>query len=620
MPQYTVPYHQSLDELRAACKLPIGLMFTTQVRNKLMSKYLGHVEAVAKLMFDEATAATLRQQFTCSTCARFMSRMGNVVGLDVNDKLVSVYWQPEVVSDPFMKEVVTRMKADVETSRITNIFNPDGKYAPYVEETDYQEKAYRHFYFPMHELFAADPARLVPYRELEIGKEIDRIHALIRFAQRVEPATIMKVEGWFSANEIRHKGNSQEALRDYNQLAIAIVKLKASALYSDTLAKNDYARETLVTNTVWAHVGRFPNLRSLTGSSLGALLDRAVSGDEDQFAKNEWKSMTSSVNHRRPKSDASDGQVEKTLEWLKENDYLRSLEQVPVLQSELPTMYILPKLYDGVVALPEVKEQGSAFERFATKTPASSGVKVMVPQDADFSRFINDILPLITSAAVDLTGISLSPSFYNRQLHDDSKRIFRWDADGKAPFCSWAWTEPHPVPNWTVPDFAGVEGKKHLFPIYGVTSNRFIGTHDGITESFALLVTGLRNPTRHPPALFPDCILPEFYEHRRSIEQFCRQTSLEVPEGQIAAGLPFVRLERGERSPEIRIPIHVVFTEDGKAQFGADKGIFRLSLRYVGSVDYDKLVARGQADEVVEEDVQDETPVSESSSTGTQPA
>jgi hypothetical protein len=586
-------YHETLNALANASRLPReGVMFNTQIRKKLMTTYLYTIATTAIKMFGEVEAAKIRQDNDCSQCARFMARMGSVVCFD-GDNAVSVFWNPDVVEDPLMKAVVAEMKRIVEESRVVSIFNPDGQYSKYEPITVNGGKTFSHLYYPMHSLYAENRDSYNRQKNACTNDTHQRLPALVRMlASQEHRLAALQVDCLFSAGKISHVGSSKEALESFNWLANKVSALESKPEY---IKANKYTQETMSINLIWNMAMKMPGLVTVPNSSLGALIKRRsipVNGEEQAIAQ--WKTITNGVNYRRPKVDASALQIQVTMDWLKENDYMRSLEQVPLLQEELPVIYKLPVKWTGRATLAPTMTD-SSFEAFASKAVGKDTPTIApVALSMDFSTFINRELEFVESAMVNLAGMSVMPVFYNRMGDLTAKPIFMMDTPEKrVPYIGFNYVAPLEA-RWLTKETTPVHAACQ-FPITAITSRRELGIHPEADydnqpeEVYYAVLDDIVNPQLFQPTLFAASLKPEFYPHRRVLEQYMKDTFLAPVDGQIAVTLPFIQLRRGEASPNVVVVIEVTYNEQGRAARGSHNGVYHINPRYVEDVKLDKL-------------------------------
>lgn len=587
-------YSQTLNELRdnaeAALASPLGVFFNTQIRKSLYAKYLESVARHSKAI--DGDEGELKKGLTCSYCARFMSRMGSVVtsnGLGIQ----SVYWNPDVVTDPVMKEVVRDMKQLVEESRIVSIFNPEGPYSSYVETTDYQGKAFSHYFVP-HNLLVA--RSVITGRRIDVKEQIkrcNRVGLLIRFAGELSYTTLMQLDQLFQSGDIKHINETANTLESLKALMTSVNTLKHSEGYKN--AKSDWHRETLLTNLVWRYAISYVGLISARNSSLGTVLlkmEKALNGTPEEAAQANkmatglWKEMTHGLNHRRTKTPASDAKIEQTLMFLQDNDYMASLEQVEASVSDLPLRW---KPVDNVFKKPaEEAKKTSSFADFAKeRTAQDKGDDDVMVSSAltDVGYFFNELMPHVESMGFRISmRAQFTPMFFNRQASLESKRIFKWDqSEPRCPFVMYAFASPFAVQHMACPGLT-VEESAYMVPVVAMTSPHTIGieTRDG-GQSVVFLLGHMKSPVNPRPALFSDVLIGELYEHRRSLEDYSGQTEIQrVAEGdQQALGFPIGQFDPKlfrQHSDQNYVQTYVRFSDAYAAQTGKKWGIFKLSL------------------------------------------
>lgn len=571
-------YHESLDELQVAAQSLLapgaGALFATQQRKKMMNQYLLSIEQVAKVMYPEHIREIV-QHYNCSHCARFMSRVGHVVvegeqGLG----LKSIFWNPEAVTDPFFKEVTRLMKQFVEAGRITTLFNPDGPYKAYKNTTTSEdgETTWNHFFiqqnFLRHRYAGLD--REISFDEFH--KQSDRINALIRMTGEVDLPTVMWVEQLFQARTLDHIENSEEAIKVYADLQANLQVAKSLVSY---FAANDYGKETILRNRIWFFALKHRMLITLRGSMLGSLLLEAAKitakpnrhKGEELGLVSYWKTQTSSLNFRRTTAPASSGQLERTANFLQDNNWLPSFQQREAAEKDVPALWEAKSLWTWIEGKP-VSAQAD-FSEFASR----KGVEIeqiKAPITMDVGYFFNEVLKNCVALGADLTDLSWKPSLLNIMSDLDAKPIFKWDtAEKRAPFVPWTYNQNF-RPAQLLSDKSIEKNGRIIVPVLSITASNIIGYHNDDSQNAALmfLFHGLRMAHAPRPALFADAIKGELYEHRRAIEDYSGSTEIPRAEGQQALGLTF-----GPRHPnqtgEVKITLHARLNDVGTALFGA---------------------------------------------------
>lgn len=569
-------YHESLDQLQMAAQSKLapgaGAIFATQQRKKLMNHYLLAIGQVAKDLYPDHIREIV-QHYNCSHCSRFMSRVGHLV-VEGEQGMESIFWDPNAVTDPFFKEVVKLMKQFVEAGRITTLFNPKGPYATYQKTTRALDGVteWNHYFiqqsFLRHRYAGLD--REIDFDEFH--KTSDRISSLIKLTKEVDLPTVMWVEQMFQARTLEHLENSEETIKKFTDL-LANLNV-AQSLVSYTSA-NEYAQETILVNLIWTFAMKNRTLATLRGSMLGTMLLEAAklmkqpnrSKAQELSLQSFWKTQTSTLNYRRTTAPASSNQLERTANFLQENNWLPSLQQREAAEVDVPALWQAKERWTWIEGK-HVSAQAD-FAEFAARKGADIE-QVKAPITMDIGYFFNEVLKHVVALGVDMTDLSWKPALLNVMADMNAKPIFKWDSEERrAPFIPWTYNENFRAKQ-LVNDNSVVQNGRVVLPVLSITSSSVIGYHgrNPENEALMLLFSGVGMPYAPHPALFAEAVKGELYEHRRAIEDYSKSTQLPRAEGQQSLGLTF-----GPRHPHqqgnVNITLHARLSDEGKVLFGA---------------------------------------------------
>ncbi len=589
--QYEFDYHQTLDELSAACdqllKQNLGAFFNTQIRKSLSDKYLFLVAQHGLAVNGEDYAVKLRQQLSCSTCARFFNRMGSVVFMSATGAK-SVYWNPDAVSDPVMKLVVADMKRFVESARIISLFNPKGSYSTYTEETNYGGQPYRHYYVDADLMVPRHPITGDVLRVPAAGTFNSRVEALVAFAMATPFSAVTIVEQWLAAGTIKHVGSSARTIVMIKGLLAAMAMLKTKSEYLD--APSDYHRETMLVNLIWRKALEDQNLLTLKTSLLGTTITKIVkleiagrtdSGIEAIIAF--WKTNSSAIHYQRTTAVASDGKLTIALNYLEENDYIRSMEQVEAAEADIPAVWESRGAYTAIdAALPSVGGFAQYAQGQLANNKSATGM-YKVPGTTDAGYFFNEILQHVESMAILIpTATRMMPSFFNKQANPDSKPIFVWDTE-ESPCRLTMYRYQNPIELVRLADKSvKVVSGNYQINILAVTSSLAMGVCKEVakTNGILFLLDGMRSPIQPGPTLFATTLKGELYEYRRPIEDYSKTTQIERCVGQQAIAFPLgafdPNADHSHRIPSL--PVQVKFTPEYAAIMGHSRATYQLDL------------------------------------------
>lgn len=587
-----VHYHESLDLLKEEASALLsngaGVIFTTNVGKKLNYKYL-------RLMHEAAVKHGLNPEevvkhFNCSTCARFMSRVGHLV-VDHEGALRSVYWNPHAVIDPLMKDVVAGMKAYVESARIQNVFNVNGPYRNYTEVTNLGGKEFKHYFIEKNVLVHRTPVLNVPIDMSDFSKKFDQVAAVIRFTNEVNLDTVLFVDSLFQARTIEHVGASEKTVKDLRDLISNLQIAKCLPAYET--ANNPYDRETVLVNKVWMIAMKNTNLLSIRGSILGKLMtfvqDALSKGARDAQIEGIvkfWREQTSGLKYMRTTREASESQISKTARFLDEGGWNNSLKQVEAAEKDIPVHWEAKQCWAFEEGDEPVVNDFAAFA-------ARKGVEVETkskPKPIDLGYFINEALQYVDSMGVVATGLSFRPIMINRMADMDAKPIFSWDnEESRAPFIPWRYDHNFMIRDLR-PEPSITKDGQTVLPVLSITSDKAIGYVGRRAEDTVVFFQfgGISMPDAPRPALFAESMKPEFYEHRRALEDYSRATRIERSATQQSISMAF-----GPRHPQqtetVNVLVHVRFNEQGQVLFGCRNAIYRFDANgYVIKPDFEK--------------------------------
>lgn len=569
-------YHESLDQLQIAAQSKLapgaGAIFATQQRKKMMHNYLLIVGKVASAMYPDNVSEIVKH-YDCSQCARFMSRVGHLV-IESEQGIESVFWNPDAVTDPFFKEVTRQMKQYAEAGRITTLHNPNGPYQHYKNYTTSEgsDVQWQHFFiqpnFLRHRYAGLD--REISFDDFH--KTSDRVNSLIKITKEVDLATVMWVEQLFQARTLEHLENSEATIKSFADLLANLSVAQSLVGYTSA---NTYAQETMLVNRIWIFAMKHRALAALRGSMVGKLLLEAAKlmANPNRTKAHElglisfWKEQTSTLNYRRTTAPASSGQLERTANFLQENNWLPSFQQREAAEIDVPALWQAPQRWTWIAG-----QQVSAQADFA-EFAARKGVdveQVKAPITMDIGYFFNEVLQHVDALGVDMTDLSWKPALLNVMADQTAKPIFKWDSEERrAPFIPFTYNMNFRAAQ-LVTDKTVVHNGRVILPVLSITSSSVIGYHGRTPDNEALmfLFHGVRMEHGPRPALFAEAVKGELYEHRRAIEDYSASTQIPRAEGQQALGLTF-----GPRHPNqegsVNITLHARLNDAGKVLFGA---------------------------------------------------
>lgn len=587
--QYEFDYHQTLDELGQASQelltRPLGAFFNTQIRKTLAQKYLFLVASHALKVNGEDYAVELRRQLNCSMCARFFNRMGAVVYM-TGEGAQSVYWNPDVVSDPVMKLVVADMKRFVEESRIQSLFNPNGSYASYTEMTNNGEKPYRHYFVDATQMAPRRPLNNKPIKLPDASTFNSRVEALVRFAMATPYSAVTIMEQWLASGTINHVGDSKNTIAMAKTLMGMLALLKASPAYG--AMSNPYAQESALINMIWRKALEDQNLLTLKNSLLGVTITKIValekSGRTELGIKaiiEAWKVQSDGLHHRRSVAPASENDVTRALAFLEENDYMRSLEQVETAEDMIPVVWESAGKY---TMKDEVKPVEGGFANFASAKIAGTTPEALhrVMGVTDVGYFFNEILPHIESLAVAIpVDTRMTPTLMNTMAQLDAKPIFTWDKPGdRVPHILYRYDNLFTMEHLATPSVEKENGL-YMVNILSVTTGHTMGVSEqDAPVGVMFLLDGLKAPVPPGPVLFSSAVKGDLYDYRRSLEEYSKTTKIPRCVGQQAVAFPMgpVDARAAKTNRVATLAFFVKYTPEHAVLMGHSRAMYTIDL------------------------------------------
>lgn len=576
-------YHPVLDQLKAAAEkllnnkvAGVGVLFNTQIRNKLRAVFLtALVEEARKLGWSEQQCAELRQEYTCSACAAFFSRVGHLVYAQ-KGYLTSVYWNPDVIEgDELFKAVVKRLKAEVEASMIVGVYNCDGPYNGTLEYTNNGGETFRHFHLESHWLAPRD-TQFRPITLHHVERYSDKITALRKLVTGLEYTQILHLDQLFQNGTLQHVQNTAANLESFKALVMDLNRIADQKPGAGANGREQRQYEVKLTNALWIYGAQREELLNIKNSLLGELIQKVKDGWNVEAIAGFWKVQSDGFHYRRPTAVAKTSSVQATADFLTENDY--DVSQVVALEQEMPVFWVATPQPEEVEA-----PKTSSFQDFAaSKLGAKAEPMDIKTQTLDTGYFINEVLPYVLDLSLDFTNVRFKPVVVNRVANLRAKPILAYDSvEVRKPFVPFSYDALIDAGNM----LKGHRGEnprdvKAVFPVrsIGWCEDACMGTKSN--GSIVLWLGEVDFPVPPRPALFSTALKPEFYPHRHVLENFMKEGVLALPEGERAVGLTV------GYDPVLKTNSHFTLTavlnEEGARLHGAKK--LRLSLTVVANV------------------------------------
>lgn len=563
-------YHPTLDELKVAAErlldngvAGVGVFYNTQIRKGLRLEFLRALDDEArKLGWSNEVRLALRQEQTCSECLRFFSRAGHLV-YSKGGQMTSVYWNPDVVTDPLFKAVVERLKIAVEDSAIVSIYNAEGPYRRAQEWTNNAGGRFRHFHINPRFLQPRDTLNQ-PIHLHHVDRYPDKVAALKKLVTDLDYANLLFVDQLFQTGELRHVQNTGKNFESFKGLMMHVNNLAGfkptSAAGTPMRGREQRLYDVALNNALWVQAGAHPELLDIKNSLLGVLIERIKEDRPKDQIVAFWNKQTDGLHYRRPTAEASASAVQNTATFLTENEY--DLAQVVALESEIPAFWV-----EQPLPVEEKPVKPLSFQEFADAKAGKSisQTGTLKTQNMDTGYFVNEVLRHVREMSVNLTGIAFKPVVVNRCADLRAKPILNADKpERRQPFVAFSYDKLIRADNMVMNDD---DDSVVVFPIRSIGWGVDIDIRSAGEEALVFWLGRAVVPQPPRPALFSTTLLPEFYPHRHAIENYMRTALLANPVDERAVGIVVGHNPAASDSGYMNFTVKL--DEEGARLFGA---------------------------------------------------
>lgn len=464
--------------------------------------------------FLDALAPELRQQYTCSTCRRFVERFGRLVSVTADGTAVPVMWDPDAAPEPF-RAAVAALAAAVSQAPIEGVFLSTEATWGVREAGGWQH-------------FAATPAASCLHRP-SVVKTAGQAMA----EKREEYASLCRGLEEFS----RELVTQAHALLSTEQLARSEASLGVATWLVELHARRAAASSARAReNLTWLAVaGAPPGFCHVRSSMIGTLLEDLAAGLPFAEIKGRFDAKMHPLQYQRPTAAPKAGniaQAEKIVAQLKSSGALgrrfARLDEIqtlwrpaaPAKSGEKAGVFshLKPRGKKGEAAPVEVPPVVMTWEKFArTVLPTAERIEFLVP------RGNQPYMALVTA---------LDPS---------APPIVQWDAEERRNPVTWYFYTGGSAPEqWNLrPDVFHPVAAIALQPTMWDGTQRF--KHHG--EKAIAILEGARDLRYTSGAgFFPEFLKTEYHPIRATMEAYAKDAVIAGKDEASACG---VGLQKG---------------------------------------------------------------------------
>ncbi len=466
-------------------------MARVQARFDLISKPIFRTTAAtmrgtAESLFDDVYLPCFenRQYHACGACRAFFRRYGDLVTLEDDGTLRSVFFDEREAPEDF-RAAIAAVQNVVERARVTGPF--------YTEDG-----------------VLGMPVTTTPVRWTHFAVTVPRARRYTAKVPRAHEAEAARI--------VEH-GVVSRALADFTEshLEKAVMLLRSDALSRSEhfLAPAEWllalARDRRP-NAVWMAVATAPaGYCHPRSGMLGTLLDDVASGKSADEIKRAFAAKMHPLRYQRPQAPPSEGAIAQAEKLVAELGLERAFERRFARLDEVVALW-KPKAAD------EPKKDGF----FAHLRARSRDERLAVDMGAiSWAKFARTVLPTATeiSALVPASGnfIGLATS-----VHADAPALLKWDADGARNPVSWYLYHP----SSTASRWGLAAGTWVCVTAICELPCHWMRRCPGEDDRKILLLEGARDADCNSLVLFPECIRGELHGVRSVIEAHSKRGKL----------------------------------------------------------------------------------------------
>lgn len=433
-----------------------------------------------------------RQYYTCNACRDFIQKYGNLVFIDENGAVKSIFWD-QFHALPEYKKAFRKLSYRLSLAKVTGVFYSSEKTLGLPKTGKWTHLALKNPKYNIH----SNPLQTAEQKMAE---------------KKEDYKNILRTLAEFSIEKVRQ--------------AVAI--LESNSLYrgEKTLGQAKWLLKVFEArgkkNIIWKLVAEAPaGFCHPRSSMIGTLLEdlhagRAISTVEKRFAE-----KMNPTKYQRPVSAPKAGtvdQAEKILETLKASG---SLKRRFLKKSEIKA------IWKPMVVTTNKKDNG-VFGYLKTETKKSTPVSTgSTAKKMTWVRFNKEVLP----TAEKIEYFTANKDKYGVLITAEEKKstpILQWDSPKKRNPVSWYfWT------NQRINHFG--LGHNNWVNVYAVSMKPCFWTAEGDEfnhqgESVMLMLEGARETIKPTLALFPECLRSEFHGVRSVLEAHSNANRIEIPE------------------------------------------------------------------------------------------
>lgn len=413
-------------------------------KDTLFQKYLESFDEVSNPIFKERT------HHDCNTCKQFIRRVGNVVRINIDFSLTTV-WDVTIPGEPEYQKVADILSEYVKSLTVKDFFTTEEKTAG--------------------------------IKSNKVLLDNGKTHTFNHFFTGAIPNTFYRRGKAAQVRGLKRE-NYEVFKRGMDELTLESAEIVCDLISQNSLyrgkefvgqVKDFIADKTLYdklnTQTEKDHHCWLINKKGIRNTVIGQLLIDLSEGKELEAAVKSYEKMVAPSNYKRPTALVTKGMLENAKNDLEESGYMDSLQRRFMNESDLSVNDILFKdtnkrslgLLDDIIdSAPKNKKQQN-FDKVET-VPFETFIKDILPTSKSIELFVENrhqlnLMSLITAedkSSKELFKWNNHESWtYNGEMADSGLSTRASELGGRVDGCArftHSWNYDHRKPNQSLMD------------------------------------------------------------------------------------------------------------------------------------------------------------------------
>lgn len=470
----------------------------------------------------------IRQQYNCNSCRSFIDHWGDLVVIDMNNKIISLLWNEETVPDIF-KRSVKAMREACELGAVTlalfytnaNIPVTDkhcssndtiGKMVP----KSRVDKEYNHLYILRDSLKGTNIS-------LVYGDYLNSISTILKVAKERDKyidryVSIMNSDMLVGVEKYRWTTAIKDLKREFSEDKVDLMLL--------------CVKYSCISNWKWS---------GFRGSVAGQVFEAVCDDILDESIIRQYDYLTDPLKYMRPTAAPSDSLIKQANKLFEEyNITADSLRRRPARVDELTYFWRDSYVEKPSVSMHGIDKSGVFDSLLGSNTKKESSIMVS-KHKMSMNKFLYKILPDCDKVSIIMPIMLYSMNMFDSNLSNrgvwfttatipDSAPILRWDKEhSRQPVSQFQFANPVSISSYIPKSYI----RSHMIDVYGICYDSQYWNSDINPETISssginFVFDGGTLPAKKTRLdIFPECVDSRFYSIRKVIESYSNNNYLD---------------------------------------------------------------------------------------------